>query len=378
MTSIFIPVANVVAENLQAPNPPKEYTLPPPKTEKYTRTYLQYNYGTPEHPRLSDPLFELTKTVANVKKKVKDNKTEWKLNLRIRSQEDLRGCNQLDMGVRRIVFKYKGKYKVNSFTVENPGELRGTFFYARDDSGNIIEGTDPHMSFKMDDKTAFKKMNFEFTPDGQIVIDSATGLAKYTEEMIDYKSLENKSFDCGLVFCLRDLYHSNGMPLPQLFVRTCWILSPPSERGSVDSKQSAVLKDFLQGANAEQLNTLMTMINELKTGQASSLLESIKSGADSSSQGTLPSLPAPPTNNQPSVGPQSSQQNQVPTVSYPSLPHAPQTSSPSPMIDLSTYMNASQSSVPQSYQQMPPGYSSEAFSQYLQSGVSGQPSVTRL
>lgn len=389
MTSIFIPVANANADDLQAPNPPKEYQLPPPKTEKYTRTYFQYNYNG----RLSDPLFELSKTVANVKKKVKENKTEWKLNLRLRSQEDIRGCAQLDMGVRQAVFKYKGKYKVNSFTVENPGELRGIFFYSRDDSGNIIEGTDPQMSFKMDDKTAFKKMNFEFGPDGQVVIDPATNLPKYTEEIIDYKTLENKSFECGLVFCLRDLYHSNGMPVPQLFVRTCWVLSPPTERGAVDSKQSAVLKDFLQSATSEQLNTLMSMIGQLKSGQAPSLLESLKSGSSSAPRG---GLPTPPTGSQSSSSTSSaSQQKQTPTVSYPQTPsgghHASQasssTKSPAPTIDLSAYMNPGQSSaaqsypqMPQGFPQMPPGYSPELFNQYLQSGAGGQPqgSVARI
>lgn len=396
MTSIFIPVANAKADDLQAPNPPKEYQLPPPKTEKYTRTYLQYNYNG----RLSDPLFELSKTVANVKKKVKENKTEWKLNLRLRNQEDIRGCAQLDMGIRQIVFKYKGKYKVNSFTVENPGELRGIFFYSRDDSGNIIEGTDPQMSFKMDDKTAFKKMNFEFGPDGQVVIDPETNLPKYTEEIIDYKTLENKSFECGLVFCLRDLYHSNGMPVPQLFVRTCWVLSPPTERGAVDSKQSAVLKDFLQSATSEQLNTLMSMIDQLKSGRVPSLFDSLKSGAGSSSapQGGLPApagvpaLPTPPTGSQSSSSTSSaSQQKQMPSGGH----HAPQASSPTkppaPTIDLSAYLNPGQSSAaqsypqmpqgfPQGYQQMPPGYSPELFNQYLQSGAVGQPqgSVARI
>lgn len=380
----FIHVSQAKAEFLQAPNPPKDYKLPPPKKVEYSRLYFQYAYQTPQGSRLSDPLFELSKTTATIKKKAnEDGRLDWKCNVRISNPGDIQGCNQLDIGVRHAVFKYKGKYKLNSFTVDNPGELRGIFFYPRDDTGTIIEGTNPLMSLKMDDKTSFKKMNFEFDESGQVIVDSETNLPKYTEEQIDYKTLENKSFECGIVFSVRDMYHNNGLPTPQLFVRTCWVLSAPTERGAVDSKQSSVLKDFLSSASSEQLNTLMAVVGQLKSGQASSLLESI---ASTPTQG-LPGLPTPPAA-QPST-----------TTSYPQLPPPGSTSaqpapgSPqqhAPSIDLTAFMTPQQqapASTPSYPQQMPPGYPQQMpsgypqqfpteYNQYLQSGMAGQPQVS--
>ena len=412
MTSVFIPVANAIAANLVAPNPPKEYSSAPPKSEKYTRTYFQYNFGTPEKAFLSEPIFELTKTKANIKKKIKDGKVTWKLNLTLRDQSDVNGCMQLDLGVRNAVFKYKGQFKQFSFTVENPGNLNGTFFYSRTPEGQIIDGTNPIMSFKFDDKTLFKKLIFVFDESGAPIMDPTTGLPRYTEEAVDYKLLENMSFECGLTFSVRDLYQTGGaMPLPQLFARTCWILSPPSQRGEVDSKQSTVLKSFLQGANSEELTTLMAVIDKLKLGQASSLLESLKGGQAASGQG-YPQLPAPsaggsyapPVNGSfappagqlalpaPSAGgsyaPQGSGSYAPPASGqgYPQLPapgSAPQQQQKSPTIDLTAYMNPQQMSAqgppsaggsyapqaghpsPQGYPQQMTGQAPQAYPQQM-------------
>lgn len=388
MTSTYIRVAEAKAENLVAPNPPKDYTLPPPKTEKYTRTYFQYNFGTPEKAFLSEPIFELTKTKANIKKTEKDGKFIWKLNLTLRDEDDIRGCAQLDKGIGQCVFKYKGQFKQYTFNPENPGGLRGTFFYSRTPEGEIIDGTAPIMSLKFDDKSIFHKLNFMFDENGAAIVDQTTGLPKYTEEPVDYKKLENMSFECGLTFSLRDLYQSGGtMPSPQLFVRTCWILSAPSQRGAVDSKQSSVLRNFLQGASAEDLTTLMAVVDQLKSGQGASLLETLKTGGGTGVPQGLPGLPPP----QETAGDARPAQ----PSSYPQLPPAPSvggqksSGSPTPTIDLTTYMNPQQQQpqAPQPSQPYPPqtpqGYPQQYpadFTQYLQSGMVGQPqpSVTRM
>ena len=363
MSSLFIPVQQAVATNLVAPNPPKEPQKLPPGASAYTRTYFQYNYGTAEKPFLSDPLFELQKTKASIKKKVKDGKVTWKLNLILRDENDINGCKQLDVGVRNAVAKYKGQFKQFSFTVENPGNLNGVFFYSRTPEGQIIEGTSPMMSFKMDpDKTTFAKLIPHFDASGALVIDQVTGQPKYSEELLDYKTLENTSFECGLVFCLRDLYHTgSAMPLPQLFVRTCWILSNPSQKGSVDFKQSSVLANFLKDAKPEDLDTLAALIDKLKADKGS-LLETA-----GSKPGQL-ALPAPPSTS-------ASQSPPAPSQGYPQGPPAPSQGYPQSYPPQSN--PAASQGYPQSYPPQTPPQARPVQVPGLPQQGSGAPSVAQ-
>src|SRR5665648_488855 len=221
--STFIPLSACNGANLSAPNPPKEYKTQPPKTEKYTRTYFQYNYGTVERPTIAEPLFELQIASGIVKR---NPKGAWKLNLRVKNEADRAGAQQLDWGVKQCVFKWKGKFGCYNFTVENPGDLRGSMFFGRTEDGEVIQGSDPIMSLKMDDKTRFKELRVNGT-------DPATGQVRYAEIPIDYKMLEGKSIECGVVFCARDLYHAQGTTLPQFFTRSCLIFGV-SDKGAVE------------------------------------------------------------------------------------------------------------------------------------------------
>jgi len=271
MTTTFIPVSRAEASKLVAPNPPK-------KTKgksgvEYTRTYFQYNYGTAGQARTAQPFFELKKVSASLKKTVsEEGRVQWKLNFQVEDPEDLAGLAELDMGIRQTVFKYKGQFKQFSFSVENPGDLRGCYFLPRTEAGDLIDGSSPIMSLKVDGESFFKRLIPHYDNAGNLMVD-ANGHPKFEERAVDYKILENTRFECGIIFKLRDLYYGgNGMPLPQLFVGTCWILSEPTQKGSIDYAQSSVIQDFLSSRTPEELDALSSKITNMKIEQNENVL----------------------------------------------------------------------------------------------------------
>lgn len=367
MASEFIPVKSAISSNLVAPDPPKEHKAPAPKTEKYTRTYLKYNFGTAERPNLGSPNFELSRCFARVKL---NEKGKWKLNVNIKNQEDMKGLNQLYMASCVAVEKYKASYGLRSFTAANPGEFRGLYFYIQDkNTGQISEGSDPIMSFHIDNDSIFKVMDFELDGSGQMIIDPKTGIPKYTETPKDWHSLKDTSFECVPIFCFRDLYHNNAagsLPIPSLYVRSCLLLTPPSKKNSVDSKKSSTVSDILKTASPEELNALVEYIKKMKMGQSSesSLFEqpSAPTQAPAPSQ-QQPSAPAPQPSVQgfhpgqggpgPQMYPQGPYQGYAPQgppgmgfpqtpagMGFPQTPSMghPQFQQPSQMIDLSQFV----------------------------------------
>lgn len=320
--SDFISAANIIANNLTAPNPPKAITITNKstgKSETYTRTYLSYNYATPKGTFSSEALFELQICKGKVKR---NKKGDIKLNLSISDQTDLAGLGQLSLGFAYVVQKYKAAYGQHKFDpITNPGDLRGAFFLpAVEGTGEIIEGASPIVSLKMNEKTKFKvlkpKINLQT---GEPIM--YNGSPDYEEEPIDYLSLIDKSIDCSVVFNARDLYRSTGVPLPQMFVRSCMILNI-SDSGEVEHTKSEMVRDFLM-KNPEALNTLAEQIAKLKTGvsTAPSLLTM------ESSKTEAPKTESPPIN-LPSVNTQ--QQPQV--NQFPQVNTQQQASSPAPII----------------------------------------------
>ena len=225
--STYISASQIVGESLHAPNPPKEIQNAR-ITEKYTRTYLQYNYGTKEKPYYAEPLFELTITNGTIKRNAKK---ALKLNLKIRDLGDLAGMAQLNLGFANVVNKYKGKYGLRNFSPEHPGDLRGAIFFPADESGIVIQGSDAICSLKMNEKTVFK-----------ILKPKADGT--YEEETLEQDRLNNKSVTCSVIVSARDLYHATALPIPQLFVRSCLILSM-TENGEVEHTKSDMVKQYL-------------------------------------------------------------------------------------------------------------------------------------
>ena len=351
MASEFIPVKFAISSNLVAPDPPKEHKTQPPKTDKYTRTYLKYNFGTPERANLGAPNFELSRCFARVKL---NEKGKWKLNVNLKNQEDLKGLNQLYMASCVAVEKYKANYGLRSFTAANPGEFRGLYFHIQDkNSGQISEGSDPMMSFHIDNDSVFKIMEFELDETGNMIVDAKTGIPKYSETPKDWHSLKDTSFECVPIFCFRDLYHNNAagsLPIPSLYVRSCLLLTPPSKKNSVDSKKSTTVSELLKSASAEELNALVEYMKKMKTGQASEASLFDQPSAPTPAPTPAPQQ-APVQTPQPSLqgyhpGPQmygqgpyqgyTPQGQAPPGMGFPQTPS--QFQQPSQMIDLSQYV----------------------------------------
>jgi hypothetical protein len=302
--STYIPVSQIDATKLSVPKEPLEI-ISKKSGEKFTRTYFQYNYGTAERPQCSEPLFELQICKGNIRK---NEKGEIKLNLFITNQEDLAGLNQLNLGFALCIDKYKGRYGIRNFNPQNPGDLRGAVFYSQDKEGNVIAGSTPIMSLKLNEKSRFKVIKPKLNAEKQPVL-LADGTPDFEEEVVNVNTLLGKQVDCSVVFNPRDLYHTRGLPIPQLYVRSCMILRI-TDSGDVEHGKSEMVKQFLQ-QNPDMLNTLAEQIAKLKLDQTS-LLEVAKPKDTASSPPSNPvTLPQAPSQSNIQFAPQLQGQSQT-------------------------------------------------------------------
>jgi hypothetical protein len=186
-------------------------------------------------------------------------------------------------------------------------------FYSQDKEGNVIAGSAPIMSLKLNEKSRFKVIKPKLNAEKQPVL-LADGTPDFEEEVVNVNTLLGKQVDCSVVFNPRDLYHTRGIPIPQLYVRSCMILSI-TDSGDVEHGKSEMVRQFLQ-QNPDMLNTLAEQIAKLKSGQTS-LLEVAKpkdtasaasaAPAPSSSSSSPVALPQAPVQAQPTqLNPQSS------------------------------------------------------------------------
>ena len=310
---------------MAAQNPPK--SIKAKNGEEYTRTYFSYNYGSAQNPYFSEALFELQICKGVVKR---NKKGALKLNLTVVDKNDLTGMTKVDKGMAAAVEKYKNLFGLFDFTVANAGGFRGCFFYPRvEGTGQLIEGASPIVSLKHNEKSTYKYCEMLKNPDGSLVVDDK-GLPAYKEIPIDYKTLEGKELICGVVINPRDIYRSAGMPVPQLFVRSCMIMSM-SDKGEVEHTKSDIVRSYL-AQNPEMLNTLADQIAKMKVGQADNLFakpasappQGIPSFTSVPGQSTpaAPSFTSPPSfTSTPGV---SSPQFTAPPTQQPAYSQAPQ------------------------------------------------------
>ena len=270
MSAKYIPVSAIIGTNLKAPNPPKEITNQA-SGEKYTRTYLSYDFGRPGKPEQSEALFEMQVCSAKLKLNAKG---KYKLNAILKNEGDLAGFGQLSYGFALVVDQYKNKFGLRNFNPANPGDLRGAFFYPETIEKELIEGADPIVSLKIDDrKSKFSVLKPKVDLNGEAImeeyeaLDESGQLVKgtsqaYSEEKVDFKTLIDKQFDCSIIVCARDLYRSAGTPLPQMFVRSCMILSSPTASGEVEHTKSDMVRKFLQ-QNPDAANTMNNLAEQM-------------------------------------------------------------------------------------------------------------------
>lgn len=280
--STYIEASKIVAANLTAPNKPKEIISPSKNGqpgEKYTRTYMQYNYMTPKGVYAGEALFELQICKGKVKR---NKKGVPKLNLTISDKDDLAGLAQLGVGFANVIYKWKGPLGNAKFDPNNPpSDFRGAFFYpVNEETGEPIEGALPIVSLKLNEKSKFRTLKVKCDSNGIPIMNN--GIPDVEEESIDYTDLLDKTIECGVIFNARDLYRSAGSPLPQLFVRSCMVLNI-TDSGDVEHTKSAMVQDFLR-KNPEALNTLAEQIAKMKGVESSG--QSLLTIADNSTSTT--------------------------------------------------------------------------------------------
>ena len=273
-----IPIREAIGEKMSASNPPKAITAK--SGEAYTRTYMSYDYGRDaKHPVIAEALFELQICQGVLKR---NKKGALKLNLNITDQGDLQGMTQVNRGMAYVVNKHKDLFGLFHFDPERPGDLRGIFFYPRTETGKLIEGALPIVSLKHNDKTKYIYPKLVTNPDGTPKIlrnpDGTPALdiegkeqPEYDLIPLDYEKLEGKKLTCGVVINVRDLYRSNGTPVPQVFVRSCMVLAA-AENGEVEHDKSQMVRSYL-AQNPALLNTLAEQIDKMKKAQATNLFD---------------------------------------------------------------------------------------------------------
>lgn len=252
----FIPVAKASRNCLIAT---------PPKTQKskegnvsYLRSLINYNYGTPEKPIVKAAMFEFAICTGRVRQKENNGKLEWKLNLVIKDENDIKGCEELSQGTYQEVYKHRALFKMNSFNPQYvaPESCRGVYFIPTDqETGQVIQGAHPMVSLKIGDRSEFHVVSY-VNPDDPNSIKT---------ERIDYKTLQDKEITCSVVMNYWSLFKGSAGVLPQFTVSSCYVLNI-ADRTHVDHSKSDLVFSFLK-ENPELLNTLADQLAKLKAGQ---------------------------------------------------------------------------------------------------------------
>lgn len=249
--TMYTPVATITPANLCAPNEPKEYTVKN-SSERYTRTYLQYNFGTPDQPKYGEPLFELQVCKGRVRR---NNNGDPKLNLTITDEKDIAGLQQLHKAIALCIDKHKAKYSMKNFTPSQLDRVRAPLFYPQDKDGEPIVGAAPIVTLKINEKSKFKTLRPKLTPHGSPKY-GPDGSVEVVEKVVDYETLLNKQLQCSVVFNVRDIFYTRGHdPIPTLLVRSCIVLKV-EDSGDIAHTKSTIVASFLK-ENPDALSALL-------------------------------------------------------------------------------------------------------------------------
>jgi hypothetical protein len=196
----YIPAANIIGTKVLAP---PDLCIFETKSERHTKAYLSYNYGTEEEPNIDCPLFKLQITKGIIKI---NHRGKPKLHLYLNNTSDINGLSQLSLGFVHCVDKYKDKFNLRNFNPEHLGDLRGAFYYPMNEDGEVIPNTSARIDLKIGYQTVFQIP----TSDG------------YTG--IDIKMLIGRKILCSVIIHPNYLICYGGTPQPEIYVRSCIIL----------------------------------------------------------------------------------------------------------------------------------------------------------
>ena len=293
MSSQVISVTEAQPQNFAAPSPPKTPKSAAEKGLDYTRTYLKYNYGTQEEPYWDDPIFELKPCTGIIKR---NEKGAIKLNLLIEDKDDLTGLKRIDTAIPYCIDAHKDAFNLGEFNPQYASGIRGCTFIPKDKKTNVpARDAIPLMSLKHDTQTKFKYYEILKNPDGTVTYDDEGLPTEYKEIIVPIEKLVGQRITCSVFVCVRDLYHGGGLPIVQLFVRSCVILSAEVAT-EVDHTQSQAVRHFLSTTVDDSLGSTMSKLMEQQ--------ESILTAPPAAPEQKPQQYTAPPQQQQYSVPPQ--------------------------------------------------------------------------
>lgn len=205
-----ISASNIRADRLLALNGVQEHACP--KGDKCSKTPFSYGYETGANDEIiSDtPLFKLQIAQGRVIRN-RHSKDKLKLILTLKDQNDIKGLSQLSKGFALVIEKHKSRLGMPRFKADTPGDLRGAYFYQYDPCiCEPIEGALPYMDLKIDYRSIFQ---VPFLSGDKI---------KYKK--IKAEDLLDKNITCSVIINPSHLTRYGGMPLPQIFVKSCIVL----------------------------------------------------------------------------------------------------------------------------------------------------------
>lgn len=206
-----LPAAHIRAANLSAPYGIHEVDKST-NYDKHSITKFSYNYGTEEELISDTPLFKLQIAQGRIVEYTYP-KHKLRLKLILKDKADINGLTELSKGFAHVVEKYKHKFGIRSFNVQNPANLQGAFKYPYDPmTGDSIENAPPWMDLKIDYRSIFQMPKL-----------SSGGKIEY--RTIKPQQLVGKNMICSVIIQPNHLIKFDEMPHPQIYVRSCIVLN---------------------------------------------------------------------------------------------------------------------------------------------------------
>ena len=266
MTSILL--ENVQANKLVAKNPPRDYKH---AAGDFMHLYYLYNTGTIEVPKFEPCNFVMKNVTGRVSSKDYNGKPQWKFNISIDREEDLKGCANMDHALRFGIQTHKDKMQCGQFNYENPPtNYRSIYFKPSDENGNLVDGASPMFSMKIANDTTFVAKTRD-----------ANGVVK--NNIFTHEELKGMNLSCMIFFSPRIFKHkgANRDMTAQPVLRCC-VISEITQGQSVDHDHNEFVDDFLKNQDD---NVLSDQISKLKM-ENTSLLSSADSSSDEITPGT--------------------------------------------------------------------------------------------
>lgn len=228
-----LPKINIEQTVLESIVPQTLEEKPIPKsTLKYYELPFKYNYGTKEHPNLSDFLFEgpKFKSTRGLVMKEFNGKPSWSIMQYLPDKDPV--MKAFKDALTKIYYacgfslsKVKGAVGIREFDFKNPSAtgFKNPISFPTDKEGNIIEGKDPFIYFKIiktyDQKTLFTEID--------------------VKKEIRWELLQNVEMEYIPLFHLEKIYIGGGKASLQMKMKSAIVTSIQGKNTSSNQVETA-------------------------------------------------------------------------------------------------------------------------------------------